>query len=234
MIIKRIIFTNFILQKKNKTIIKSNVMLKVCLADNHPVVHYGVKSYFKDHDTISIIANIGNFLMVKDLLHIKEVDVLILDLELEGLSSIFEVKSILKNFPKTKIIIFSDLSEQIYAPNAIKAGVSGFLSKKEKLETLGQAIIKVHQGKVIINETVKKNLALIAKQNKSERLYRKLSNREVEVLRYLSDGKKNKEIAKILNLNEKTISTYKLRLLQKLNVTNLVDLVNKAKTLEVV
>ncbi len=209
-------------------------MIKVCLADNHPVVHYGVKSYFKDHDTISIIANVGNFLMVKDLLHTKEVDVLILDLELEGLSSIFEVKSILKNFPKTKIIIFSDLSEQIYAPNAIKAGVSGFLSKKEKLETLGQAIIKVHQGKVIINETVKKNLALIAKQNKSERLYRKLSNREVEVLRYLSDGKKNKEIAKILNLNEKTISTYKLRLLQKLNVTNLVDLVNKAKTLEVV
>ena len=209
-------------------------MIKVCLADNHPVVHYGVKSYFKDHDDISIVANVGNFLMVRDVLLTKEVDVLILDLELEGLSSIFEVKSILKNFPKTKIIIFSDLSEQIYAPNAIKAGVSGFLSKKEKLETLGQAIIKVHQGKVIINETVKKNLALIAKQNKSERLYRKLSNREVEVLRYLSDGKKNKEIAKILNLNEKTISTYKLRLLQKLNVTNLVDLVNKAKTLEVV
>ena len=91
-----------------------------------------------------------------------------------------------------------------------------------------------NQGKIIIDETVKKNLALIAKQNKSERLYRKLSNREVEVLRYLSDGKKNNEISKILNLNEKTISTYKLRLLQKLNVTNLVDLVNKAKTLEIV
>jgi len=209
-------------------------MIKVCLADNHPVVHYGVKSYFKDHDDISIVANIGNFLMVRDVLLTKEVDVLILDLELEGLSSIFEVKSILKNFPKTKIIIYSDLSEQIYAPNAIKAGVSGFISKKEKLETLGQSIIKVHQGKIILNETVKKNLALIAKQNKSERLYRKLSNREVEVLRYLSDGKKNNEISKILNLNEKTISTYKLRLLQKLNVTNLVDLVNKAKTLEIV
>ena len=54
------------------------------------------------------------------------------------------------------------------------------------------------------------------------------------MLRYLSDGKKNNEISKILGLNEKTISTYKLRLLQKLNVTNLVDLVNKAKTLEIV
>ncbi|MFM9825114.1 LuxR C-terminal-related transcriptional regulator [Flavobacterium sp.] len=209
-------------------------MIKVCLADSHPVVHFGVKSYFKEHDSISIAANVGSFLMIRDILLTKEVDILILDLEMDGLSSIFEVKSILKNFNKTKIIIYSDLSEQVYAPNAIKAGVSGFISKKEKLDTLGQAIIKVSQGKIILNETVKKNLDLIAKQKKSERLYRKLSNREVEVLRYLSDGKKNNEIAVILNLNEKTISTYKLRLLQKLNVTNLVDLVNKAKTLEIV
>lgn len=209
-------------------------MIKVCVADNYPVTHFGVKSYFKDHDDISIVANVGNLMMVKDILHTKDIDVLVLDLELEGLSSIFEIKNIIKNFPKTKIIIYSGLSEQIYAPNAIKAGVSGFISKKEKLETLGQAIVKVNQGKIIINETVKKNLALIAKQNKSERLYRKLSNREVEVLRYLSDGKKNNEISKLLGLNEKTISTYKLRLLQKLNVTNLVDLVNKAKTLDIV
>ena len=209
-------------------------MIKVCIADNYPVVHFGVKSYFKDNAEISLVANVGNFLMVRDILQTKEIDVLILDLELEGLASIFEVKALLKNFPKTKIIIFSGLSEQIYAPNAIKAGVSGFVHKSEKLETLGQSIIKVHQGKIIMNETVKKNLALIAKQSKSERLYRKLSNREVEVLRYLSDGKKNHEIADILKLNEKTISTYKLRLLTKLNVTNLGDLVNKAKTLEIV
>jgi DNA-binding NarL/FixJ family response regulator len=159
---------------------------------------------------------------------------LVIDLELEGLASIFEIKAMLKNYPKTKIIIFSSLSEQIYAPNAIKAGVSGYVHKSEKLETLGQSIVKVQQGKIIVNENVRKNMALIAKQSKSERLYRKLSNREIEVLRYLSDGKKNHEIAEILTLNEKTISTYKLRLLTKLNVTNLVDLVNKAKTLEIV
>ena len=209
-------------------------MIKVCIADNYPVVHFGVKSYFKDNADISIVANVGNFLMVRDILQTKDIDVLVIDLELEGLSSIFEVKAVLKNFPKTKIIIFSGLSEQIYAPNAIKAGVSGFVHKSEKLETLGISIIKVSQGKIIMNETVKKNLALIAKQSKSERLYRKLSNREVEVLRYLSGGKKNHEIAEILNLNEKTISTYKLRLLTKLNVTNLVDLVDKAKKLEIV
>ena len=209
-------------------------MIKVCIADNYPVVHFGVKSYFKDNADISIVANVGNFAMVQDILQTKDIDVLVVDLDLEGLSSIFEVKATLKNFPKTKIIIYSGLSEQIYAPNAIKAGVSGFVHKSEKLETLGISIIKVQQGKIIMNETVKKNLAMIAKQSKSERLYRKLSNREVEVLRYLSGGKKNHEIAEILNLNEKTISTYKLRLLTKLNVTNLVDLVDKAKKLEIV
>ncbi|SCY71197.1 response regulator transcription factor [Flavobacterium caeni] len=209
-------------------------MIRVCLADNYPVVHFGVKSYFKDHIDISIVANVGNFSMVKDVLYTKEIDVLVLDLDLDGLSSIYELKAIIKNYPKTKIIVFSSFSEQIYAPNAIKAGVAGYVHKTSKLESLGIAIMKVHQGNVILNETIKKNLALIAKQNKSERLYRKLSNREIEVLRYLSSGKKNNEISAILGLNEKTISTYKLRLLTKLNVTNLVDLVNKAKTLEIV
>ena len=209
-------------------------MINVCIADNFPVVHFGMKAYFKDHPEISIVSNVGNFFMVPDALRNKEIDVLIIDLELEGLKSIYEIKSIIRNFPKTKGIVFSSLAEQIYAPNAIKAGCAGYVHKTSKLENLGITIVKVHQGQIILNEEIKRNLALIAKQNKSERLYRKLSNREIEVLRFLSDGKKNNEIAKILALNEKTISTYKLRLLTKLNVTNLVDLVNKAKTLEIV
>ena len=75
-------------------------MIKVCIADNYPVVHFGVKSYFKDNAEISLVANVGNFLMVRDILQTKEIDVLILDLELEGLASIFAVKALLKNFPK--------------------------------------------------------------------------------------------------------------------------------------
>lgn len=209
-------------------------MINVCLADNFPVVHYGVKSYFKDHAEISIVSNVGNFFMIAEALKNKPIDVLILDLELDGLTSIYEVKAIIKNNPSTKVIIFTSLSEQIYAPNAIKSGVAGFVHKSAKLETLGITIGKVFAGQIILSDSIKRNLALIAKQNKSERLYRKLSNREIEVLRYLSDGKKNNEISKILNLNEKTVSTYKLRLLTKLNVTNLVDLVHKAKTLEIV
>jgi DNA-binding NarL/FixJ family response regulator len=209
-------------------------MINVCLADNYPVVHYGVKSYFKDHPEISVVSNVGSFYMIPDALRNKEINVLVVDLELEGLKSIYELKAIIKNFPTTKVLVFTSLNEQIYAPNAIKSGVCGYVQKSSKLETLGINIIRVHQGLVMMSESIKKNLALISKQNKSERLYRKLSNREIEVLRFLCDGKKNNEISRILTLNEKTISTYKLRLLQKLNVDNLVDLVHKAKTLDII
>ena len=209
-------------------------MVKIGLADNHPVVHFGIRAYFKEHADVSLIGIVNNFDMVSEMLKRKEIDVLLLDLELEGLSSINLIKNLLKDFPKLKIILFSNLNEQIYAPNAIKAGVFAFVQKTEKLDVLTSTILKVNRGAVIFSDAVKKNIALISKQAKSERLYRKLSSREIEVLRYLSNGKKNKEVAQALNLNEKTISTYKLRLLAKLNVTNLVDLVNKAKTLEIV
>lgn len=209
-------------------------MVKLGLADNHPVVHYGIKSYFKEHSDISLVGIVDNFDMVEEMLKRKDIDVLLMDLELEGLTSINLIKALLKDYPKVKIVLYSNLNEQIYAPNAIKAGVSSFVEKSEKLDVLASTIIKVNRGAVIFSEAVKKNMALISKQAKSERLYRKLSSREIEVLRYLSNGKKNKEVAEALNLNEKTISTYKLRLLAKLNVTNLVDLVNKAKTLEIV
>ncbi|NDI99373.1 response regulator transcription factor [Flavobacterium sp. LaA7.5] len=209
-------------------------MIKICLADNHPVVHHGMKSYFKENSDFSFVGIVNNLDGLLDMLSKKMIDTAIIDLELEGLTSISALKSLVDEFPDTKIILFTNLAEQIYAPNALKTGVSGYVHKSAKMEVLENAIRKVNEGGVVYSDAVKKNIALLNKGKKSERLYRKLSSREIEVLRYLSEGKKNKEIAKLLDLNEKTISTYKLRLLTKLHVTNLVDLVNKAKTLEIV
>ncbi|KAF2518112.1 response regulator transcription factor [Flavobacterium salilacus subsp. salilacus] len=209
-------------------------MIKICLADNHPVVHHGMKSYFKENSDFSFVGIVNNLDSLLDMLSKKMIDTAIIDLELEGLTSISALKSLVDEFPDTKIILFTNLAEQIYAPNALKTGVSGYVHKSAKMEVLENAIRKVNEGGVVYSDAVKKNIALLNKGKKSERLYRKLSSREIEVLRYLSEGKKNKEIAKLLDLNEKTISTYKLRLLTKLHVTNLVDLVNKAKTLEIV
>jgi two-component system response regulator FimZ (fimbrial Z protein) len=209
-------------------------MIKICLADNYPMVHIGVESYFKDHVDISLVANAVDFLIVRNILLSRKIHVLILDLELYGFSGILEIRSILKEFPKIKIIIFSSLSEQIYAPNLLKAGVSGFVHKKEELDFLAIAIAKVYQGEIVLSETFAKHIKLLAKQSKSEQLHPKISKRELQVLRYLSEGKKNYEISKILKLDERTICTFKTRLLKKLNVTNLVDLIKKKNMLEII
>jgi two-component system, NarL family, response regulator, fimbrial Z protein, FimZ len=209
-------------------------MIKVCLADNYPIVHYGMKSYFNANKEISIVANIADFDSTKAALKANQIDVLVIDLDLNGMASVFDLKKLIGEYPNMKVLIYSNLAENMYAANCIKLGASGYLHKTEKLETLSKSIIKVYNGEVILNDEIRKNMAILGSQLKKDRLHRKLSNREIEVLRYLCDGKKNNEIATILGLNEKTISTYKLRLLLKLNVTNLLDLVNKAKTLATV
>lgn len=208
-------------------------MIKICVADNQPIVQYGLKNYFADKSNFSIVGNVKTFDAILDTIENRFFDILIVDLDLDGFSTINMIKSFVKNYLNTKVLIFSGLTENMYAPNAIKAGASAFVSKNNELETLENAIIRVQNGEVFYSQEVKKKIDLITKQTKKERLYKKLSSREIEVLRFLSSGRKNKEIAATLNLNEKTISTYKLRLLNKLNVTNLVDLVNKAKTLDV-
>ena len=208
-------------------------MIKICVADNQPIVQYGLKNYFEGKSNFSIVGNVKTFDAILETIENRFFDILIVDLDLDGFSTINMIKSFVKNYLNTKVLIFSGLTENMYAPNAIKAGASAFVPKNNDLETLENAIIRVQNGEVFYSPEVKKKIDLITKQTKKERLYKKLSSREIEVLRFLSSGRKNKEIAVTLNLNEKTISTYKLRLLNKLNVTNLVDLVNKAKTLDV-
>ncbi|MBQ0116609.1 MAG: response regulator transcription factor [Flavobacterium sp.] len=209
-------------------------MIKLCLADNQPVTHYGLESYFKKNDSIVITQNVYNLEQLDDVLGKKPVDIVIIDLELDGLTSINYLKSIVQEYTNTQFLVFTNLAEQIYAFNSFKSGVMGYVQKKDKLQVLEDAINKVYDKKLVFSDLIKKQIELNSKGKKAERMHRKLSSREIEVLRYLSEGKKNKEIAELLHLNEKTISTYKLRLLTKLHVTNLVDLIDKARNLEIV
>ena len=209
-------------------------MIKLCIADSFPVVTEGLQSYFQGNSKAEIVGTAKNLESLLVFLDSRRCDILLLDVEFDGLSSIRDIKSLLKDFTATKIIFFTNVSEQMYAPTAIKAGVSAYVSKKSNLKELEATILKVAEGKVVFSDTVKKSIEMLSKGKKSERLFKKLSTREIEVLRYLNDGKKNKEVAQILGLDEKTISTYKLRLLAKLNVTNLVDLLKKAKDLDII
>lgn len=202
-------------------------MIKVCIADSAPVISYGIYSYFKNHSKINCVAEANNIEHLLNVLNIQEVDLLLLDMELNGLSSLRDIKSLIQDYPKLKIIIFTLVAEKVYAQATLKMGVAAYLHKTAELTLVEDTIESVMQ-----NATISKKKS--SSNKKMERLFKKVSNREIEVLRYLNNGKKNKEIAQILGIDEKTISTYKLRLLSKLNVTNLVDLLKKAKDLEII
>lgn len=209
-------------------------MVKICIADSLPVVAKGLQVYFQANPTFEIVAIARNLENLLSELDSKQIHILILDVELNGLSSIRDIKSLLKDYPETKIVLFTSVSEQMYAPTAIKAGVSAYISKTSELKEVENTLLKVVNGTVVFSDVVKKSIDILSKGKKADRLFKKLSTREIEVLRYLNDGKKNKEVAQILGLDEKTISTYKLRLLAKLGVTNLVDLLKKAKDLDII
>lgn len=203
-------------------------MIKLCIADSAPVIAFGIHSYFKNHADIVCVSIAKNVTQLLQELQSKEIDFLLLDLELDGFTSLRDLKSLLNDYPQLKIILFTNAPEKVYAQAALKLGVTTFISKKSSLDTLEESVLRVAKS-----TKHQKEIITTAQEKKTERLHKKISNREIDVLRYLSMGKKNKEIAQLLGIDEKTISTYKLRLLTKLSVTNLVDLLQKAKDLEI-
>ena len=125
--------------------------------------------------------------------------------------------------------MFSHQPEEIYAISTLKAGASGYLSKNANTSKIVEAIDTIIGDKVYLSEKMDKHYKYTDTTKSRARLFKRLSTREVEVLKLLSIGKKNKHIAAELDINEKTVSTYKARLFKKLNVDNIVDLIHQAK-----
>jgi DNA-binding NarL/FixJ family response regulator len=135
--------------------------------------------------------------------------------------------------PGVRVLIFSNQPEEVYAISSLKAGASGYINKKEVLSTLRDAILKIASGGVFITNELAQSIAFDESTGRPRRMFKKLSMREVEVLKMLCDGKRNKDIAFELKINEKTVSTYRSRIMKKLLVRNLVELVRKAQSIHI-
>lgn len=204
-------------------------MIKVLVVDNYSILRTGFQLVFEPDPDIEIVGTLATAIEIFEFIRRHPVDVLVSEIDLPELNGITALRAIRKEHQNLKVLIFSHLPEEIYAVNSIKAGATGYLSKKASIETIKDAIIKVHHGEVYLSEAMAKNLNYEDTRNNKNNLYKRLSTREVEVLKLLSSGKKNKEIAHELGINEKTVSTYKSRLFKKLHVTNLVDLIHQAR-----
>ncbi len=207
-------------------------MIKVLIADNHPIVRMGVRK---------VLESAAGFEMVEDVSTTEELfrklenvtpDVVMLEMDIPEINGIAALRKIKKEYPDVKVLMYSGQSEDVYALSAIRAGAFGYLAKSSDTDYIITAVKKVSEGSMFITNELAQRLAFDEGTKKPRRFFRKLSTREVEVLKLLASGKRNKEVALGLNLNEKTVSTYKARLMKKLNVDNMVDLLQQAKALE--
>lgn len=207
-------------------------MINVLIADSHPIVRLGVKQVLNATSELEVIADVSSTSELFKALEKVSPDVVMLEMDIPEINGIATLRKIKQEFPNTKVLMYSGQSEDVYALSTIRAGAFGYLSKTADVDYIISAIKKVAEGNMFITNELAQRLAFDEGTQKPRRFFRKLSTREVEVLKLLASGKRNKEVAEGLNLNEKTVSTYKARLMRKLNVDNLVDLLQQAKALE--
>ncbi|MBT8236071.1 MAG: response regulator transcription factor [Bacteroidia bacterium] len=207
-------------------------MIKVLIADNHPIVRLGIKQVLSTSPEFEVIADVATTSELFNTLDKVTPDVVILEMVIPEINGIATLRKVKQEYPNIKVLIYSGQSEDVYALSTIRAGAYGYLSKTADLDYIISAVKKVSEGNMFITNELAQRLAFDEGTQKPRRFFRKLSTREVEVLKLLASGKRNKEVAQGLNLNEKTVSTYKARLMKKLNVDNLVDLLQQAKALE--
>lgn len=207
-------------------------MIKLLVVDSHPIIRKGLELLFITSPHIQVVGGVGNGEGIFDFLKQNSVDIILCEIDLPKLNGITALRRLKKEFPEVKTIMFSSQPEEIYAINTLKAGADGYLMKTSNIITIKEAILKVHEGSIYLSNDMAQQMMAGKRINRTGSFYKKLSTREIEVLKLLSSGRKNKEIASELDINEKTVSTYKARLMKKLNVSNLVDLISRAKLLE--
>jgi DNA-binding NarL/FixJ family response regulator len=207
-------------------------MIRVFVADPHPIIHKGLKAVFRNSNEISVVGKGLCYLDMFDYLNSKKVDVVILELELPGFEEIRTLRRLKDQYSNVRFLIFTSLSEEIYAISALKYGASGFLCKKNPLKRLKDAILKISTGGVYITNELAEHMAFNEAGVNQSALINRLSEREIQVLRLLLSGNRNKEIAIKLSISDKTVSTYRSRLMEKLKVKNLVEMLNKFQNID--
>jgi DNA-binding NarL/FixJ family response regulator len=200
-------------------------MIRVLVADKHPIVGYGIRMLFESSSDIKIVKTVGTQKQILEALKKGSIDVILMSLDLADINGITVLRNIKKNFNAVRVLIFTEQPEHVYAASGIQAGASGYLSKTATTSTIKRAILKVFKGGIYVSSAMAQKLTFDKTQDNSN-LYSKLSTREIEVLNLICSGKKNHEIATALEINPKTVSTYKSRLMSKLQVNNLIALID--------
>jgi DNA-binding NarL/FixJ family response regulator len=206
-------------------------MLRVLIADDHAVLRMGLKQLVSDecaqYDQVEF-GEAQNGQEVLELARTQEWDIVLLDISMPGRDGLDVLRELKHERPNLPILVLSMHPEDQYAVRALKMGAAGYMTKESAPEELAKAIEKIMGGGRYVSPSLAEKLAFELGTRTEVPLYETLSDREYQVLRMIASGKTVKEIAQELSLSAKTISTYRVRLLEKMKMRTNAELTHYA------
>jgi DNA-binding NarL/FixJ family response regulator len=203
-------------------------MIKVLIADDHAVVRSGLKQILAETTEIVVAGEATNGREVLEKLGKQHWDVLVLDITMPGRSGLEILKDIKHLKPDLPVLVLSMHAEEQFATRTLKAGASGYLNKESAPEELVKAIRKVCAGGKYVSTNQAERMVGELTSAADKLPHELLSDREYEILRLIASGKTPTQIAKQLSLSIKTVSTYRARILEKMNLTTNAQLTHYA------
>ena len=201
--------------------------IRVMLVDDHDLIRYGLRRLLEDQKGIEVVeeANSGEKALEK--IRAVKPDVVLMDINMPGIGGFEATSRMCKSYPESKVIVLTVHCEGPLPKRILEAGAVGYLTKGCPVEEMVEAIQKVHKGLRYIAPTIAQQLALSMLPGE-ESIIDLLSQRELQVLIMISQGMRTNTISEKLNLSPKTISTYRKRLHDKLDVSNDVEMMHLA------
>jgi len=200
-------------------------MINIGIVDDHAIVRTGLRQFFSEQVDLRVVGEAASGRDAIDLVRNRpDIDVLVLDLSMPGQSGIDAMRMIRAKAPDIGILVLSGYPEEHYALNVIRQGASGYLNKEcDPMEIL-HAIRTISLGRRYISPQVSQLLAQQLDRKKDLEAHEDLSQREFQVFLKLAKGETSGDIAQSLSLSVKTVSTYRTRVLEKMNLASNSDL----------
>lgn len=202
--------------------------LRVLIVDDHTLFRKGLKEILYDIPLIESCEEAKSGLEALELIKKNSFDLVFLDIAMPDMDGLEVLKRIKAIKPEIKVLILSMYSEEQYATRSLKAGADGFMNKSADPEELAKAIEKISRGSKYLPESFTERIVDLFQRPSQILPHERLSEREFQVFKMIAQGKSLVEISKELSISIKTVSTYRARVLEKLNLKNNAEIVNYA------